>query len=150
MSEKIDDVDINIIRELQKDARQSYREIAEKLNVAEGTVYNRMNKLKELGVLKKFIPDINFAKLGYDLTALIGIMVEGGHLPEIEKEIAAEPNVTAVYDVTGEYDAIIVAKFKERDALNALIKKILAMPHVKRTNTMVVLNVMKEEHGVRL
>lgn len=150
MSEKIDEVDINIIRELQKDARQSYREIAEKLNVAEGTVYNRMNKLKEIGVLKKFIPDINFAKLGYDLTALIGVMVEGGHLPEIEKDIAAEACVTAVYDVTGDYDAVIVAKFKERDALNALIKKILAMPHVKRTNTMVVLNVMKEEHGVRL
>ena len=150
MSEKIDELDIKILKELQKDARQSYRELAEKLNVAEGTIYNRINKLKEMEVLKRFIPDIDFAKLGYDLTAIIGIMVEGGHLPEIEERIAKLANVTAVYDVTGEYDAIVVAKFRERGELNDLVKSILSMKHVRRTYTMLVLNVLKEEHGVRL
>jgi Lrp/AsnC family transcriptional regulator for asnA, asnC and gidA len=147
---KIDELDLKVITELQKDARQSYREIAEKLGVAEGTVYNRVSKLKEMGVIKRFIPDIDFSKLGYDITALIGVMVEGGHLPEIEKKIAKEPNVTAVYDVTGEYDAIIVAKFKSRSSLNDFVKKILATKHVKRTYTMIVLNIMKEEHGVKI
>ncbi len=150
MTSKIDDLDLRLIRELQKDARQSYREIAEKLKVAEGTVYNRANKLQELGVIKRFIPDIDFSKLGYDLVAIIGLMVEGGHLPDIEKEIAKKPNVSAVYDVTGDYDAIIVAKFKDRCVLNKFIKGILAMPNVKRTYTMLVLNVMKEEHGVKV
>lgn len=150
MGEKIDELDLGIIRELQEDARRSYREIADKLNVAEGTVYNRVNKLRELGVIKRFIPDVDFSKLGYDLTAVIGVMVEGGHLPEIEKQIAWEPNTTAVYDVTGDYDAIIVAKFKDRSSLNDFVKKILATEHVKRTYTMLVLNVVKEEHGIGL
>lgn len=150
MSEKIDELDIKILKELQKDARQSYRELAEKLSVAEGTVYNRINKLRELRILKRFIPDIDFAKLSYDLTAIIGIMVEGGHLHEIEERIAKLANITAVYDVTGEYDAIVVAKFKERSELNDLVKSILSMEHVRRTYTMIVLNVVKEEHGVRL
>ncbi len=150
MTSKIDDLDLKIIRELQKDARQSYRDIAERLKIAEGTVYNRVNKLLELGVIKRFIPDIDFSKLGYDLVAILGLMVEGGHLPEIEKKISKEGNVSAVYDVTGEYDAIIVAKFKDRGALNKFVKKLLSVPNVKRTYTMVVLNVMKEEHGIEI
>lgn len=147
---KIDELDLKILKELQGNARQSYREIAAKLKVAEGTVYNRVGKLNEMGVIKRFLVDIDYSKIGYDLTALIGIRVAGGYLPEIEEMISKEKNVTAVYDVTGEYDAIAVVKFRDRDGLSRLVKKILAMPHVERTYTMVALNVVKEEHGVEI
>jgi Lrp/AsnC family transcriptional regulator for asnA, asnC and gidA len=147
---KIDELDVKIIKEFQTDARQSYREIAEKLRIAEGTVYNRVNKLKEMGIIKKFIVDIDYSKLGYDLTAIIGIRSKGGHLPEIEEKISKEKNVTTVYDVTGEYDAIAVAKFKDRSELNELVKRINALPNIERTNTMIALNTVKEEHGVEV
>lgn len=147
---KIDDLDTKILRELQWDSRQSYKDIARKLDIAEGTVYNRVNKMREQGIIKGFMVSIDYSKLGYDLTALMGIITEGGSLSEIECEISKEPNVTAVYDVTGEYDAIIVAKFRGREELNNLVKKLLAMPNVKRTYTMVVLNVVKEKHSVEL
>ena len=77
-------------------------------------------------------------------------MVQGGALPVMEKKFAEEPNVSAVYDVTGEYDALIVAKFPDRDSLNEFVKRVLATPEVKRTYTMLVLNVMKESHGIEL
>jgi len=147
---KVDELDLRIIREFQIDARQSYRDIAEKLKIAEGTVYNRVNKLKEMGIIKKFIVDINYSKLGYDLVAIIGIRGKGGHLPEIEEKVSKEKNVTTVYDVTGEYDAIAVAKFHDRTELNDLVKRINALPNVERTNTMIALNTVKEEHGVEL
>jgi len=147
---KIDELDIRIIKELTKDARQSYRDIAGKLDVAEGTVYNRVGKLKADGVIKGFIADVDYGKIGYDLVALIGLTVEGGKLPQIEKKLAEEPNVTAVYDVTGEYDALMVAKFRDRAGLNGLVKRVLAMNEVKRTYTMVVLNVVKETHKIEL
>ena len=150
MTSKIDELDRKIMREFQNDARQSYREIAEKLKIAEGTVYNRVNKLKDMGVIKRFIVDIDYSKLGYDLVAIIGIRTQGGHLPEIEKEISREKEVTTVYDVTGEYDAIAVAKFKDRSELNDLVKRINSLPNVERTNTMIALNTVKEEHGVEL
>ncbi|MEE8167360.1 MAG: Lrp/AsnC family transcriptional regulator [Candidatus Hydrothermarchaeales archaeon] len=150
MTDGIDELDLKVIRELQKDARKSYREIADSLGVAEGTVYNRINKLKDMSIIKKFIPDVDFSKLGYDLTVLIGITVEGRHLSEIEEKMAQEPNVSAVYDVTGEYDVMIVAKFKDRGTLNEFVKRTLAMEYVTRTYTMVVLNVLKEEHGIRI
>ncbi len=148
--EKLDDTDLKIIREFQKNSRQSFREIAEKLDVSEGTVYNRVNKLKDQGVIKGFMVDVDYSKLGYDLTSLIGIIVTGGHLTEIEDKLAQEESITAVYDVTGRYDAIAVAKFKTSEDLNQLVKKIQKLPHVERTYTMVVLNNIKEQHGITI
>jgi len=148
--DKIDDLDLKIIKELQQDGRASFRDIAEKVGVAEGTVYNRVNKLIEGKIIKRFIPEIDYSKLGYDLTVLIGLTTEGGKLQEIERRITESPNVNAVYDVTGEYDAIIVAQFRNREELNEFVKNLLAVPGVKRTNTMLVLNTMKEQHGVWL
>lgn len=150
MTQKIDELDLKIMRELQKDARKSFRDLAEKLKVAEGTIYNRVNKLQEGGVIKGYFTDIDFTKLGYDLAVVIGVSVKGKHLLEIEKEIAKERNVSAVYDVTGEYDALIVANFKTRTDLNKFVKKILGMAHVKRTYTMLVLNVWKDIKGVEI
>ncbi|MBU4201703.1 MAG: Lrp/AsnC family transcriptional regulator [Candidatus Altiarchaeales archaeon] len=150
MSSTIDELDIKIIGILQENSRESYRDIANKLGVAEGTVYNRVNKLRDEGVIKRFMVDVDFSKVGYELTVLVGIIVEGGHLPEIEKKISESRNVSAVYDVTGDYDAIVVAKFKTRDDLNKFVKGLLAMPHVKRTYTMLVLNILKEVHGVEI
>ena len=150
MAEKLDALDIKVLIELQEDARKSLREIAEKLNVAEGTVYNRINKLKKMGIIEKFIPVIDYSKLGFDITAIIGITAEGGHLIELEELLAREPNVTAVHDVTGEFDVITVARFRNRSELNDFIKRIASLDHVKRTYTMLVLNVVKETHIIDL
>ncbi len=150
MPDKIDSLDIKILVELQKDARKSLREIAEKLGVVEGTVYNRINKLKKMGVIKKFIPVIDYSMLGFDLIAVIGITAEGKHMVEVEEMLANEPNVTAVYDVTGQFDVITVAKFRDRESLNAFVKRIAGLEHVQKTYTMLVLNVFKETHCVDL
>ena len=150
MVPKVDDLDLKVLRELQKNARASYRDIAEKLDVAEGTVYNRVNKMTEMGVIRRFIPDVDYSRLGYDLLALVGLVVEGGRLQEVEEKISKDPNVSALYDVTGEYDAVLICRFRDRAGLNRFIKSLLSNPAVKKTYTMVALNIMKEEHGIQL
>jgi DNA-binding Lrp family transcriptional regulator len=148
--QKIDDLDMELLRELRMDSRKSYREMGEKLKVAEGTIYNRINKLIELGIIKKFTAHVDFSKLGYDLIAIIGVVAEGEYLREVERKIAANPSVSAVYDVTGEYDAIIVTRFRSRGELDKFVKKLLSLPHVKKTYTMLALNVVKEEYGIEI
>lgn len=150
MTQNIDELDLKILRELQENARKSFRDVAEELEVAEGTVYNRVNKLQEKGIIKGYKADIDFSQLGYDIKVLIGMVVQGKHLVEVEQKIAQEKNISAVYDVTGEYDAMVVASFKSREELNKLVKKILGTKYVKRTYTMLVLNVRKEEPGVKI
>jgi DNA-binding Lrp family transcriptional regulator len=76
------------------------------------------------------------------------ITVSKGRLLEMESEIARFPNVCCVYDVTGELDAIIVAKFKNREELSKYTKRLLALPYVERTNTHVVLTTIKEDFRI--
>ena len=84
------------------------------------------------------------------MTALILIEAEGRYLPEVEKELAELDEVILIYDVTGDYDIAVVARFKDRAALNSFIKGTLKMPHVNKTVTNVVLNVVKEDFRVKV
>ncbi|MBS7643887.1 Lrp/AsnC family transcriptional regulator [Candidatus Bathyarchaeota archaeon] len=147
---ELDDLDFQILRTLEEDARQSCREIAEKLGVATGTVYNRIKKLTDEGVIKGYIPIIDPEKVGYELTALILIQVEGRYLVDVENEVAKFDEVYYVYDITGEFDVAIAARFKTRERLNKFIKSILTIQHVKRTVTNIVLNVVKEDLRVKV
>lgn len=138
------ELDDKILKELLNDSRQSYRDIANKLDISEGTVYNHVMKLKDSGILKKFTSEIDPKALGFDITAIIGIRTEGSHLLDVEKELTKMPNVVAVYDVTGDWDALIIAKFKNTDSLNKLIKDLISRKYITRTHTMLALNVLKE------
>jgi DNA-binding Lrp family transcriptional regulator len=84
------------------------------------------------------------------LTAIILIQAAGKYLTEVEAEIAQASSVVAVYDITGDYDVAIITKFKDRMGLNDFVKNLLTNPHVKRTVTSVVLNVIKEECLTRI
>ncbi|MEM2211491.1 MAG: Lrp/AsnC family transcriptional regulator [Nitrososphaerales archaeon] len=140
-----DEIDIKILKEYLRNARQSFREIAKKLGLAVGTVLQRTKKLEDLGIIKGYSAIIDYEKLGYELTAITEVTVSKGKLMEMEVELAKLPNTCAVYDVTGLSDAIVIAKFKSRQELSVFTKKILSMPFVERTNTKVVLTTVKED-----
>jgi len=89
-------------------------------------------------------------KVGYDLTAIILMQSEGGHLDEVENEIAKAPSVVAVYELMGDYDAAIITKFKDIQELNVFIKNVLANPYVRRTYTTIALNTVKEDPQISL
>lgn len=143
-----DALDYELLRLLQQDARASYRDIAKRLKVAEGTVYNRIHALEEAGIIRGWHVDVAYNRLGYVMTAVIGIRIRGGHLGEVEAKAAADPNCFAVYDVTGEFDAVLVAKHRTREELNAFVKRLNALPHVERTYTMLALDIIKEAPGI--
>jgi DNA-binding Lrp family transcriptional regulator len=148
--EKIDDVDLRILSLLQEDCRLSFNKIANKLGISVGTAFNHIKSLEKKGIIKGYTAIVDSDKLGYSLTAVIMIQAEGTHLTDIENEIAKTANVVAVYDITGDYDATVIAKFKDRASLNSFIKNLLAIPHLKRTVTNVALNVIKEDQLVKL
>lgn len=148
--EKLDDVDLRIINLLQEDSRLSYNKIASKLGISVGTAYNRIKILEERGVLKGYTVLIDMDKVGYNLTALILIQAEGKHLLDVETEIAKMNNVVSVYDITGDFDIAVIARFKDRDSLNQFIKSLLSLPYVERTVTNVVLNVVKEDIKLKM
>lgn len=142
---EIDNIDRKIISLFNEDGRMSYRKIAKRLDVSIGTVHNRMEKLTKNGVIQKFSPVIDHSKLGYNLTTIIGVRVKGGVLENWEDRTAYHKNVLCMYDVTGEFDAILVARFKDTSELDQFIKSLLKEPDVQRTYTQTVLNIVKED-----
>jgi len=141
----IDELDKNILRILATDSRLSFRKISAFLNVSTATVAERIKRLEKEGIIQKYTVKLNHEKLGYELSAVIEVTVSKGKLREIEEKIAKMKNVCAVYDVTGLTDVFVVAKFKNREELNAFVKGLLALPYVERTNTHFVLNIVKED-----
>ena len=146
----LDELDVKILSLLGEDARMSCREVAEKLGVASGTVYNRVRRMTEDGVIKGYIPLLDYAKLGYGLAALVMIQVEGQHLVEVENVLSKSPEVMAVYDVTGEFDVAVLARFKSQASMNKFIKDTLKISYIRRTVTNIILNAVKEDPRVRV
>jgi DNA-binding Lrp family transcriptional regulator len=141
----MDELDIRILNHLLSDARISAREIAHRLGVSTSTVTARIERLRDDKILRGFTADVDYQKLGYDLTVVTEILVSKGKLLEMEREIANLQGVCAVYDVTGETDAIIISKCKNREQLSHFTKGLLSMHFVERTNSHVVLTTVKED-----
>ncbi|MGQ9720703.1 MAG: Lrp/AsnC family transcriptional regulator [Candidatus Jordarchaeum sp.] len=144
----IDNIDKKILKELLANARQSHREIAKKIEVSVGTVVTRTKKMEEEGLIKGYTAILDHERLGYELTVVTEITVSQGRLLEVDKEISKNPHTCAVYDVTGTVDAIIVAKFRNRNELSNFTKGLLSIPYVERANTHVVLNTIKENFEI--
>jgi len=144
-SMKIEELDRKILKVLNRDARMSFRRIAKELKISPTTLYNKVKKLEKSGVLKGYIPLIDTESVGYDLTAIISLRVRQEKDMEVQKAISKFPQVGAVYEVTGDWDLILVCYFKGRDDLTNFLKKELPLSNIERTITHLVLNVIKEE-----
>jgi len=145
---RLDKTDVKILKTLLSDARLSSRQIAKQCGVSIGTVLSRVKKMEKEGIIKGYSALLDQEKLGYELTVVSEITVSKGRLLEMENAIARLPNVCCVYDVTGLTDAIIVAKFKNREELSKFTKRLLALPYVERTNTHVVLTTIREDFRI--
>lgn len=146
----LDEADVSLLRALNQDARKSYRDLSKELGLALSTVSARVKRLEELGYVIGYVPVLDPVKLGFDLVVIIGVKIAHGKLLEAQKRIAREARVFGVYDVTGEWDSILLARFKNREELNEFVKELLALPYVERTTTQLVLNTVKEEKRVLL
>ena len=141
----IDDVDRKILLELLSDCRRSYRAIAKKAGTSVGTVLSRVRRMEKSGLIRGYAALLDHEKLDYQLTVVAEITVSKGKLLEMEQAISKLACTCAVYDVTGLTDAVVIAKFRNRDELSKFTKSLLAMPFVDRTNTHVVLTTVKED-----
>jgi Lrp/AsnC family transcriptional regulator for asnA, asnC and gidA len=147
---EIDTVDLQILSILQEDCHLSCRKLANKVQISGVMAAARIKKLEDKGVVKGYTAILDPVKLGYDLTAVIFIQTEGGHIKDLETELSQMANVIAIYEITGDFDIVSVVKLKDRDSLNTLIKNLLVTPHIKKTMTNITLNVVKEDFKVKL
>jgi len=141
----LDKNDERILKNLLVDARLSARQLGIKLGMSTVTILSRIKKLEKEKVIKGYTALIDHEKLGYTLTAVIEIIAKKDKIIDIETELAKIENVCGVYDITGNTDTLVIAKFKSRNELSEFVKGIASIQNIENTITHVVLNTAKED-----
>ena len=145
----LDATDRTILAALLEDARISQRGLAKRVGVAQGTITNRLRRLEEMGVIKGYTVLLDAESIGWTMTVITGLRIQKGTMIDVQQRIAADPRVFAVYDVTGDYDSMVLARVQDRKDLDDLTKTVFTMEGVQRSITQVVLNTVKEDGRVR-
>ena len=143
---EIDETDKKILNILIENSKLSLREIAKKIGLSAVTVLKRIKELERNSIIKNYSINLDYEKLGYDISVVLQIRISHGKLFEVEKKIAIHQNVFAVYDITGSFDSLVIAKFKTRKSMDLFLKKIQTYDFVERTETLLVLNTVKENN----
>lgn len=138
---EIDNVDLQILELLLKNAKKPYTEVAKQVYVSGGTVHVRMRKLEESGIVQGTTLQIDYAKLGYDITAFIGIFLSKSELyGEVIEKLRQIPEITSVHYTTGNYSMFAKMHCQDTKHLkNVLHDKIQKVEGITRTDTMISL-----------
>jgi Lrp/AsnC family transcriptional regulator, regulator for asnA, asnC and gidA len=138
---EIDNTDLKILEILMQDAKRPYTEVARKVNVSQGTVHVRMNKMEDAGILEKTTLRINYAKLGYDITAFIGIYLEKSALyDKVLAKLKDIPEITSIHYTTGNYSMFVKIHCRDTNHLKEVLHdKMQQVEGIERTETMISL-----------
>ncbi len=138
---EIDNTDLKILSLLMQDANMPYTEIGKRIFVSGGTVHVRMNKLERLGVVRGSQLVIDYTKLGWDISAFLGIYLDKSSLyAEVARQLEAIPEVVNIHYTTGIYS--IFARIVCRDTQHlreVLHDKIQKVQGIQRTETFISL-----------
>ena len=132
----IDKLDKRILDIMKKDSRRPYVEIAEKLNVSEGTVRSRVHRMTEEGIIRGF----TIKTSSKNVKALVEIKVDVNTDTEhIAKDLANYDGVTEVLEITGDQDIIAIVDVESSQSLNDLIDRVRKYSNVRSTMTRLIL-----------
>lgn len=138
---QVDNTDLKILEILMQDAKRPYTEVARKVFVSGGTVHVRMNKMEEAGIVEKTTLKVNYAKLGYDITAFLGIFLEKSALyDKVLAKLKSIPEITNIHYTTGNYSMFCKIHCRDTNHLKEVLHdKIQQVDGIERTETMISL-----------
>lgn len=140
----INDIDYQILKIIQQDARISNAEIARQVGLAPSAVLERVKKLEERGIIRGYAAELNAAELGYGLTAFVAVRTNDCCV-ETDKFLSEIPEVLEVHDVAGEDSYLLKVRVKNtKDLARLLRERLKNVPNVASTKTTIVLQTIKE------
>jgi Lrp/AsnC family transcriptional regulator for asnA, asnC and gidA len=143
-SAKIDDIDLQIIKILNKDGRTPFSQIAKRLGVSTGMIRQRYHRLVQEGVLQ-VVAVTNPLLMGFTIMAHIGVKAEVSRLKEIADQIAAFEEVIYLVLLTGSYDLHIEVVCRDQaHLLNFLTNKLHSVEGIKDTESFICMQIAKE------
>jgi len=145
----LDEADHKILRELQRDARISFKTIAQRVGVSEATVFVRVRKMQERGVIRGFSAIVDPKAVGKDLTAIVLVRSNPKTFPGALEALRRFDEIYEIYDVTGEYYSILKIRTSGTEELGKIIDEVGKIDGIAGTETIIVLRTVKEDIAVR-
>ena len=133
LSEKLDEIDRGIVKCLKENARTTFVDIGKALGVSDATVYNRVNRLTEMGIIKKFTIEVDEAAIGRGTSGFILVNVKPGTVKEISKQLVEIERINEIHEVHGSEDLIVKVEAKNLRKLRPVILKVRKIPDVVQT-----------------
>lgn len=145
---EIDNIDLKILALLAEDAKMPYTEVAKRVFVSGGTVHVRMRKLEEMGIVRGTTLKMDYSKMGYDITAFLGIFLEKSSLyDQVIKKLFTIPEIVTIHYTTGNYNIFVKLHCKDTNHLkDVLHDKIQKVEGIERTETIISLEESINRH----
>ncbi len=136
----IDKLDKQILSILMRNAKKAYTDIAKQLFVSGGTIHVRMKKLEDAGIVKGYNLIVDHSKLGYDISAFLGIYLDKSSLYEdVSKELEAISEIVNAHYTTGLYNIFAKVVCRDTNHLRSILHRIQEVPGIQRTETFISL-----------
>lgn len=136
---RLDAVDERLLAALALSPRAGMMQLAREAGVARNTAQARIDRMTEAGVITGYGPDIDLRRLGYGVSAFVTIEMAQGRGPDVDRELAAIPEVVEAYMTTGSADLLCRVVARDNDHLGRVIARILEVPGITRTTTALIL-----------
>ena len=144
---KLDEIDRNILRILQRNAGVKIGEIADQVGLSHTPCWRRINKMEETGLITNRICILDPEKIGMDVSIFVFVRLDthsSEALEEFEEATRVIPEILQCYTMSGEFDYLLrVVVPTVRDYEKAVKGRLLKLPHVGIMNSHFALNEIK-------
>ncbi len=127
--EKLDEIDLNILRILQKDSKKTTKEVAEILNLSSSPIYERTRRLEKRGFIQKYVALLDRKKLNIPVTAICMVSLRyhnEGFIDTFERQIKELKEVQECYHMAGKVDFFLKINLSSLDEYHHFIRKKLS------------------------
>ena len=147
----LDDLDIKVLKILQKDGRTKRNELAEAVGLSIPAISERLHKLEEKKIIQGYFTKLNREAFGYDIMAYILVFMESSkHYKTLISHVEKLPQILECHSVLGEGSHLLKAISKNTESLEKLLSEIQSWPGVISTKTTFVLSTIKETSEIEL
>ncbi|HET7522172.1 MAG TPA: Lrp/AsnC family transcriptional regulator [Bacillales bacterium] len=148
---KLDDIDRKLLQLLTENGRISYVELAKQVNLSSVAVRDRVSQLMEEGIIEKFTIVVNSEKYGKTVSAFFEVDVEPKSLVEVAQNLADNPSVASIYQMTGPstlHMHVLVEDFTKLE--NFINDELYSVQGITRVESHVLLKRFKSRNGLKL
>jgi len=137
---QIDAIDQRLVEALRADGRLSVNELAARINVSRATAYQRLARLRDAGVIRRFTVDVDPRKLGLPIAALVLVSVNQHAWRDAGERLRRLPGVEWLALSTGSFDYVLLVRAPDVDHLrDVILDDLQSIPEVRSSQTLVLL-----------